>query len=205
MSSAKILIVEDNEVIAFALNEQLIDLGYEVSGVASSGRDALRRMSECLPDAVLMDIGLHGEIDGIETARRIPPALEIAVIYLSGSSGEATLNRARETRPYGYIIKPFTARELHATIQMALERRDAAMALTAAEQRLEKTNAALQAEIAARIKSEQEIARERDNAQRYLDVAGVMILKLDTQGVITLINNRGCAILGYDRPAEILA
>ena len=70
------------------------------------------------------------------------------------------------------------------------------------ERRLEAANAALQAEVAARIESELEIRRERDMAQRYLDVAGVMILTLNDGGFVTLINNRGCAILGYDGPGR---
>jgi PAS domain S-box-containing protein len=200
----KILVVEDSAAIALDLSWQLQSLGYDVVGMASSGEEALRQISDTRPDAVLMDIRLRGGMDGIETAARIPDSVNPAVIYLTGSSEEATLKRARQTQPYGYLLKPFSERELHATIQIALERRRAAEMLRMTERRLEAANAALQAEVAARIQSEQEIRRERDTAQRYLDVAGVMILTLDADGIVTLINNRGCAILGYDQPKDIL-
>jgi two-component system, LuxR family, sensor kinase FixL len=200
----KILVVEDSAAIALDLSWQLETLGYDVVGMASSGEDALRQIAESKPDAVLMDIRLSGGMDGIETASRIPEDINPAVIYLTGSSEEATLKRARETQPYGYLLKPFSERELHATIQIALERRRAAEMLRMTERRLEAANAALQAEVAARIHSEQEIRKERDTAQRYLDVAGVMILTLNADGVVTLINNRGCAILGHDGPGDIL-
>ena len=83
-----------------------------------------------------MDIHIEGDIDGIETAARIPPDYHIPVVYLTAYSEEATLERARETRPYGYLLKPFSERELHATIQMVLERRRTEIAQRANEERL---------------------------------------------------------------------
>jgi two-component system sensor kinase FixL len=204
VNAEKVLVVEDSAAIALDLSWQLETLGYDVVGTASSGEDALRLIANSRPDAVLMDIRLSGGMDGIETAARIPETINPAVIYLTGSSEEATLKRARQTQPYGYLLKPFSERELHATIQIALERRRAAEMLLTTERRLEAANAALQAEVAARIQSEQEIRRERDTAQSYLDVAGVMILSLNAGGLVTLINKRGCAILGYDEPEGIL-
>jgi two-component system sensor kinase FixL len=204
VNTEKILVVEDSAAIALDLSWQLETLGYEVVGTAASGEEALQQIADTEPDAVLMDIRLSGGMDGIETAARIPDTVNPAVIYLTGSSEEATLKRARETQPYGYLLKPFSERELHATIQIALERRRAAEMLMTTERRLEAANAALQAEVRARIQSEQEIRRERDTAQSYLDVAGVMILSLNADGVVTLINNRGCAILGHDGPRDIL-
>ena len=93
--------------------------------MATSGAQALQQIAEHRPDVVLMDIHIEGEIDGIETAARIPAELQIPVIYLTAYSEEATLERARATRPYGYLLKPFSERELHAAIQMVLERRRA--------------------------------------------------------------------------------
>jgi two-component system sensor kinase FixL len=183
VNAEKILVVEDNAAIALDLSWQLETLGYDVVGTASSGEEALEQIIQSRPDAVLMDIRLSGGMDGIETAARIPETINPAVIYLTGSSEEATLKRARQTQPYGYLLKPFSERELHATIQIALERRRAAEMLRM---------------------TEQEIRRERDTAQNYLDVAGVMILSLDADGVVTLINRRGCAILGYESPADVL-
>ena len=97
--------------------------------MATAGEQALAQIQEMLPDVVLMDIHIEGEIDGIETAARIPPELHIPVIYLTAYSEEATLERARLTKPYGYLLKPFSERELHAAIQMVLERRRADNAL----------------------------------------------------------------------------
>ena len=143
MNAEKILVVEDSAAIALDLSWQLETLGYEVVGTASSGEEALEQIADTKPDAVLMDIRLSGSMDGIETAARIPETMNPAVIYLTGSSEEATLKRARETQPYGYLLKPFSEREHHATIQIALERRRAAEMLMMTERRLEAAIAAL--------------------------------------------------------------
>jgi PAS domain S-box-containing protein len=130
------MVVEDERVVALNIKRRLISLGYEVPVFASSGRQALEEMNTVRPDIVLMDIHIEGSMDGIETASRIPEQLNIPVIYLTAYSGDDTLERARETKPYGYLLKPFSERELHATIQMALERRKTDMALRESEARL---------------------------------------------------------------------
>ena len=118
--------VEDERVVAMHLRQQLSRLGYQVPAMATGGRaGACSTIRDLLPDVVLMDIHIEGDIDGIETAARIPPELHIPVIYLTAYSEEATLERARLTKPYGYLLKPFSERELHAAIQMVLERRRA--------------------------------------------------------------------------------
>jgi CheY-like chemotaxis protein len=118
----KVLIVEDEAVTALHLRRELSGIGYIVTGVATAGAQALKMIDEVFPDIVLMDIHLKGDMDGIETARRIPRYLHIPVVYLTAYSEDTTLKRASDTLPYGYLIKPFQARELHATIRMALER-----------------------------------------------------------------------------------
>jgi PAS domain S-box-containing protein len=135
MIATKIVAVEDERIVALHMKQQLIKLGYNVAAVAASGEQALRDIAEFSPDVVLMDIHIEGDIDGIETASRIPPNLKIPVIYLTAYSEEATLERARATKPYGYLIKPYSERELHATIQMALERRNVEAALQVSEDR----------------------------------------------------------------------
>ncbi|HEY0796705.1 MAG TPA: response regulator [Acidisarcina sp.] len=122
-ADTRILVVEDERIVGLHLRQQLIKLGYKVIAVVSSGEDALKIVKERKPDVVLMDIHIDGDIDGIETAGRLPPEAGIPVIYLTAFAGESTLQRARATKPYGYMMKPFSERELHATIQMALERR----------------------------------------------------------------------------------
>lgn len=131
-----IMIVEDERIIALHLRKQLEKLGYERTSVHTQGLDALKAIERDPPDIILMDIRIDGDIDGIETASGIPSNLMIPVIYLSAHSEDATLARAQKTRPYGFLIKPFSDRELHATIQMALERRVAELALRDAQQRL---------------------------------------------------------------------
>ena len=94
MKNAKIVAVEDERIVALHLREQLLKLGYEVAPVAASGEAALRNIAEFQPDLVLMDIHIDGALDGIETAARIPAEFGAALIYVTGYSEEATLNRA---------------------------------------------------------------------------------------------------------------
>ena len=125
MIPARVLVVEDERVVALHLRQQLSRLGYVVPAMCTEGTQALKQIHTIRPDVVLMDIHIEGDIDGIETAARIPDELQIPVIYLTAYSEEATLERARTTKPYGYLLKPFSERELHAAIQMVLERRRA--------------------------------------------------------------------------------
>jgi CheY-like chemotaxis protein len=132
----RILVVEDERIVGLHLRQQLIKLGYKVVAVVSSGEEALKVVKERNPDIVLMDIHIDGDMDGIETASRIPLEQAVPIIYLTAFAGETTLQRARATKPYGYMMKPFSERELHATIQMALERCSADQEARARESRL---------------------------------------------------------------------
>jgi PAS domain S-box-containing protein len=136
MSPTRVMVVEDERIVAFNLCQTLKRLGYDTGTIASSGEAALERITEQPPDVVLMDIHLDGEIDGIDAAARIPPSLMVPVIYLTAYSEEATLERARATNPYGYLLKPFSERELHATITMALNKRANDIAMRAREEKL---------------------------------------------------------------------
>lgn len=122
MVGTRVLVVEDEAVVALHLRQELTKLGYSVAGIATTGEQALRLIDETFPDVILMDIHIQGEIDGIETTQKIPRYLHIPVIYLTAYSEDSTLGRAGDTHPYGYLLKPFLDRELHATIQMALVR-----------------------------------------------------------------------------------
>ena len=128
-SSAHILIVEDESIVAFNLQQRLSHMGYHVPDVAVSGTETLSLLSHSSPDLILMDIHIEGTMDGIDVAARIHETRSVPVIYLTAYSEDSTLERARQTRPYGYLIKPFSERELHATIQMALERHSVEKAL----------------------------------------------------------------------------
>lgn len=134
--STKILVVEDERIVAFNLQQRLLKLGYEVPALAVNADQAFRAVEQFHPNIVLMDIHIEGPLDGIETAARVSQQYRIPVIYLTAYSEESTLARARSTRPYGYLLKPFSERELHATIQMALERHNVEKALSLSEEKL---------------------------------------------------------------------
>jgi len=120
MAKAKILIVEDEISIGTYLQKCLERAGHDVVGVASTAEGAVAEAERTTPDLVLMDIGLRGEIDGVEAARRIRFQLNIPVVYLTGAADEKTLERAKVTEPFGYLLKPFKERELLTTIATAL-------------------------------------------------------------------------------------
>lgn len=120
MVETQILVVEDESIVAEDIRRSLQNLGYTVSAVVSSGEKALKKVEEISPDIVLMDIVLHGEMDGIEVAEQIHSRFNIPVVYLTAYSDEKILERAKITEPFGYIIKPFKERELQINIEIAL-------------------------------------------------------------------------------------
>ena len=124
MANARILVVEDEGLVARDIQVRLESLGYTVPAVASYGEEAVDKSVEAQPDLVLMNIKLRGDIDGVEAAGQIRDRLDIPVVYVTGYADDATLQRAKITEPFGYILKPFETRELHATIVMALYRHE---------------------------------------------------------------------------------
>jgi CheY-like chemotaxis protein len=120
MGAQTILIVEDEAIIARELGVRLQGLGYEVRAIASNGREALDLLGQDRVDLVLMDIVLPGDMDGIETATEIRKRWSIPLVYLTAYTDESTLLRAKLTKPYGYIAKPYTEPELRVNIEMAL-------------------------------------------------------------------------------------
>lgn len=116
----KILVVEDEFITASALTISLEGMGFKVVGTADRGEDAIKKVCEFRPDAVLMDIILAGEMNGITAGNIIRQKYDIPVIYLTGQSDDLTIAHALESEPFGYIIKPFEERNLKTTIQMAL-------------------------------------------------------------------------------------
>jgi PAS domain S-box-containing protein len=120
MPPASVFIVEDELIEAEDIRQTLEKLGYAVAGIARSGESALDTLQKKRPDLVLMDIHLAGTMDGIDTADRIRTLYAIPVIFLTSYTDEVTLGRAKVTEPYGYILKPFDARELHSAIEMGL-------------------------------------------------------------------------------------
>ena len=123
LKATRILIAEDETLIAEELRERLQRMGLTVVTVVGSGEEAIARSGDCAPDLVLMDIRLRGDIDGIEAAAAIRERFDIPVIFLTAHSDKATIERAKHIEPLGYVLKPFAERELRVTIEMALHKR----------------------------------------------------------------------------------
>ncbi|MCF7929019.1 MAG: EAL domain-containing protein [Spirochaetales bacterium] len=120
MASERILIVEDEKIIALDLKRRLVKFGYQVVGLATTAQEALDQAQEQQPDLILMDIMLAGEQDGVDAAIEIKKQFGFPVIFLTAYADERTLERAKEAEPFGYILKPFKERELHTTIDIAM-------------------------------------------------------------------------------------
>ena len=116
----KILIVEDEAIVAADLEDRLAQLGYHVVGAASSAAEAMQLAATTAPDLVLMDIMIKGELDGTQTAQLLRQKHHVPVIYLTAFSNDSTLERAKSAEPFGYLLKPFNERELRTNIEMAL-------------------------------------------------------------------------------------
>ncbi|WAC12687.1 LytR/AlgR family response regulator transcription factor [Dyadobacter pollutisoli] len=120
--AVKLLIVEDDMIVAADIALQLSKLGYEVSGIVLRGEEAIRHVETDRPDLILLDISLKGLLDGIETAQAIHQRWNIPIIYVTTNTDEATFTRAKNTRPYAFISKPIRPVELQRTIELAVTR-----------------------------------------------------------------------------------
>jgi len=120
VASARILVVGDEGIVAEEIRSRLKRLRYRVAAVVFSGEEAIKKAEETHPDLVLMDIRLRGDIDGVEAAQEIRARFDIPVVYVTAYADEATLQRAKTTEPYGYILKPFEDKELRTGIEVAL-------------------------------------------------------------------------------------
>ncbi len=120
MAEPRILIVEDEGVIAMDIQDALVALRYQVVGIAASAEQVLNLVEKERPDVVLMDIFLRGERDGIDAAAEIKRRYDIPTVFLTAFADQKTLDRAKVTEPYGYVMKPFRQAELHAAIELAI-------------------------------------------------------------------------------------
>ena len=177
MSKARILVVEDESIVALDVKQRLEGMGYPVVGMAATGEQAIRIASEAAPDLILMDIKLKGKMDGIEAAEFIQHSQNIPVIFLTAFADEATLQRARVTHAFGYILKPFEERDLTTTIEMALYKHQSESKLRESESRL------------------------RTVIESVLD--GVFLV--NEQGKIVDVNPAGCTMFGYTKDALVQA
>ena len=120
MTSVSILIVEDERIIAKGIEKRLKGLGYDVAGLVSTGEEAVQKAAELRPDLILMDIRLGPGMDGVEAANLIRTRFHVPVVYLTAHSDNATLQRAKVTEPFGYILKPYEDKDLQTAIEIGL-------------------------------------------------------------------------------------
>ncbi|MBM0742814.1 response regulator [Phormidium sp. CLA17] len=160
MASTKILVVEDEVIVAKTITSQLNQLGYIVTGTASSGEMAIAKVIETQPDLILMDIVLKGSMDGITTAGQIREQVDIPIIYLTAYADDSTLQRAKATQPFGYIVKPFTADDLRVAVEVGLFKHQVA----------------------------RELQDNRDQLATLLHSMSDAVIATDAEGVITFMN-----------------
>jgi CheY-like chemotaxis protein len=110
------MVVDDEAVIALRLQQRLTSMGFDVTGVAYSGEEAVETARDLRPDLILMDIMIPGKLDGIAAAKIVKAELDIPVVFLTAHSEDKIIERAKQAEPYGYILKPFQDRELKATV-----------------------------------------------------------------------------------------
>ncbi|HKY71509.1 MAG TPA: PAS domain S-box protein [Nitrospira sp.] len=166
--SARVLIVEDEAIVAEDLALKVRSLGYHITGVFSAGEEGIRAAQECSPDLVLIDLQLAGELDGVQTAEKIRQACDTAIVFVTAHSDPATVKKANATAPYGYILKPFGYRDLAVQLDVALHKHRA--------------DRALKEQIAERERAERKLRRSEDlllRAQRGAK-AGVWEVDLRT-------------------------
>ena len=165
----KIVIVEDESIVAMELEQRLIDSGYQIVGVTDNGETAIRLTSEMKPDLVLMDINIKGEIDGIETASRIRKKMDVPIIYLTAFSDKATLEKAKLTSPYGFLLKPIEERDLHISIEISL----------------------------AKFKMEKQLKENEKSLSITLQSIGDAVIATDKNGLITRMNTAAERLCGW--------
>lgn len=175
MQTARIMVVEDEAIIAMDLATRLRKVGHEVVATAASGEQALQSAAGQQPDLVLMDIVLQGDMDGIQTAARLRETSDVPVVFLTSHSDSATIRSAVDTEPYGYVLKPYNERELQATIQVALYRHRT-------EGRLRKLERWLSATMAS---------------------IGDAVIATDLEGKVTLINPVAQRLTGCDEAQAV--
>ncbi|QWR76756.1 response regulator [Candidatus Magnetomonas plexicatena] len=177
LSETRVMVVEDEWIIATNLQNVLEDMGLTVTGVILSGEEALRRAEDNRPDVVLMDILLHGKMDGIETAEKLRELYDIPVVYLTSHTDEHTFQRAKGSGPFGYLVKPFERTELRYAIEMAVYKHRMERELREKSRQLEELNKSLK----LKVKEEVERGRHREHMliqQSKLAAMGEMMFNI---------------------------
>ena len=202
MAPARIMVVEYESIVALDLKSKLERLGYDVVTSAGRGDDVPRQAGDTRPDLVLMDITVRGGFDGVAAAGQIRTRYNLPVVYLTAHSDPDTLDRAKVTEPYGYILKPFQERELHATIEIALYKHRAEEELRRHREHLEELLRARTAElIRANEYLQQEIGERQRMERELIRLERLRALEELSGGISHNLNNLLTGILG---PAELL-
>jgi two-component system, response regulator PdtaR len=138
MADTSIILVEDEIIVAADVKNRLENMGYSVLGIFDTGEEAIQKVGELKPNLVLMDIVLKGEMDGIDAALKIRELFNIPIIYLTAYSDEKTLERAKVSEPFGYVLKPFEDREIQSAIEMAIYKHQMEKKLKESEEKYRK-------------------------------------------------------------------
>lgn len=207
MNRSSIYIVEDEALIAMEISDRLSHLGYRIVGRAARGEKALEEIPNVRPDLVLMDISLAGQFTGIETATRLKPLLDVPVVFLTAFSDADTLEQALGAEPFGYLVKPFEERELHATIQAALYRHQLQSVLRNQKVELERAVEERTRELA---RSEAQLRVKERSLSVTLNSIGDAVLATDAQRRVTRMNPAAEKLTGWTaaeavgRPIEVV-
>lgn len=169
MIQARVLVVEDEVIVARTIASQLTQLGYTVVDTASSGAAAIAKANRTQPDLVLMDVVLKGEMDGVTAATRIRTDLDIPIVFLTAYADEDTLQRAKNTLPLGYIVKPFSPGELRVAVELALFKH----------------------------KMEQELRANREYLATLLRSMNDAVVATDAKGEVTFMNPAAEGLTGW--------
>ncbi len=199
MQPIRVVIVEDEPLIALEIADRLGRLGYEVTARFSSGEALLDQLDRLTADLVLMDIRLEGELSGIEAAVILSQTHDLPVVFLSAYSDEELVRRSLAAQPFGYLVKPFQERELHATLQAAYYRHQYERALREANQHLEQAVAARTRDLVA---LQTALARSRDDFRALVEESPVGVLVLEPPGRIAYLNQQAQRLLGLPAGTE---
>lgn len=175
MPLAKILVAEDEALVAHEISLRLGKRGYDMCAVVTTGQDALEQAALHRPDLALLDIHLAGSVDGAEVAVELRQNYGIPSVFLTGYTDDQTLESARRAAPYGYLVKPFEERELYAAIETALARHDI----------------------------EQALAEEQSLLASVLDAIGEGVVAADASGAVQFLNPAAEKMTGWSREQAI--
>lgn len=202
MSEAiRVLITEDEALVAMDLERRLRKMKFDVVGITSTGEDAIRLVQELQPDLVLMDIRLGGLMDGIEASRTIQERGDVAIVYLSANSDEITLQRAKATHPSSYLLKPFRERELQICVEMALANHRLQRALRESHAELERRVAERTRELS---EANDALRREVSERKRAEALAREQAALLDKASDAIFVRHLDGRILYWNHSAELL-